>query len=233
MDFMNEAKKWLKGKAYPRDNGTLPVASLLFIATTVSLCGTIRSSSIGELPVLLREYDSEYQYLFSLVYLFSEGRADDFAYLMPNAMRKVLEVFLAFKCPGSSGMEAKLEQGTVKNCGVDPASLAALARLSSVESHGDSLDDLIKLPAMTVEESKGAAASLFALIERLDPEHFKGMKSMSRKANPAAEEAPAAAPAPETVSGPITIAVELGHAEPNDGPAPLDARDPPPTDAKE
>jgi hypothetical protein len=151
MDFMNEAKKWLKGKAYPRDPVKSPSASLLFIATTVSPCGTIRSSSICELPVLLREYDSEYQYLFSLVYLFSEGRADEFAYLMPNAMRKVLEVFLAFKCPGSSGMEAKLDQGTVKNCGVDPASLAALARLSSVESHGDSLDDLIKLPAMTIE----------------------------------------------------------------------------------
>jgi hypothetical protein len=49
MDFMNEAKKWLKGKAYPRDPSKSPSASLLFIATTVSPCGTI-SSSICELP---------------------------------------------------------------------------------------------------------------------------------------------------------------------------------------
>lgn len=185
MEFMNEAKKWLRGKAYPRDVAKAPEASLLFIATTVSPCGTQRSSSICELPVLLREYDSEYQYLFSLVFLFSEGRADEFAYLMPNAMRKVLEVFLAFKCPGSSGVESKLEQGVVKGSGVDPASLAALARLSNLESHGDSLDDLVKLPVMTIEESKGAAACLFQLIQALDAEHFKAMTAMSRRANPA------------------------------------------------
>lgn len=184
MDFMNEAKKWLKGKAYPRDKAKEPEASLLFIATTVSTCGTRRSSSICELPVLLREYDSEYQYLFSLVFLFSDGRADEFAYLMPNAIRKVLEVFLAFKCPGSSGVESKLEQDVVKTSGVDPASLAALARLSNLESHGDSLDDLVKLPVMTIEESKGAATCLFQLIQALDPDHFKGMATMSRRANP-------------------------------------------------
>jgi wobble nucleotide-excising tRNase len=183
MDFMNEAKKWLKSRAYPRDTTKQPDASLFFIAIAVSPCGTIRSASIEELPVLLREYDSEYQYLFSLIFLFSEGRADEFAYLMPNAMRKVLEVFLAFKCPGSSGVESKLEQSIVRDCGVDPASIAALGRLSNVESHGDSLDDLITLPSMTIEESKSAAACLFQLIETLDLEHFKGMKSLSRRAN--------------------------------------------------
>lgn len=190
MDFMNEAKKWLKSKAYPRDGTKQPDASLFFIATAVSPCGTIRSASIGELPVLLREYDSEYQYLFSLVLLFSEGRADEFAYLMPNAMRKVLEVFLAFKCPGSSGVEAKLEQSVVRDCGIDPASITALARLSNVESHGDSLDDLITLPSMTIEESKSAADCLFQLIKTLDLPHFKGMKSMSHRANPAPEQTP-------------------------------------------
>jgi wobble nucleotide-excising tRNase len=186
MDFMNEAKKWLKGKAYPRDDSKIPTASMFFLSTAVSPCGTIRSSSIGELPTLLREYDSEYQYLFSLIFLFTEGRSDDLAYLMPNAMRKVLELFLAFKCPGSSGVEGKLEQSPVRDCGIDPASVAALARLSNVESHGDSLDVLIMLPTLTIEESKEAAHSLFKLMELLDADHFNGMKSISRRANPTA-----------------------------------------------
>lgn len=194
LDFMNETKKWLKSKAYPRDASKQPDASLFFIATAVAPCGTVRSSSIRELPVLLREYDSEYQYLFSLVFLFGEGRADEFAYLMPNAMRKVLEVFLAFKCPGSSGIESKLEQSAIRDSGIDPASIAALGRLSNVKSHGDNLDDLITLPSMTIEEAKSAAACLFRLIESLDPEHFKGMTSMSRKANPAPAPTPEAEP---------------------------------------
>lgn len=185
LDFMNEAKKWLKNRAYPSDETKQPQASLFFISTAISPCGTIRSSSIDELPTLLREYDSEYQYLFSLIYLFTEGRADQFSYLMPNSMRKVLELFLAFKCPGSSGVESKLEQEQVRNCGIDPASLAAVARLTNLESHGDDLDDLITLPSMTVEESKHAAKCVFQLIEQLDVEHFKGMKKMARRANPA------------------------------------------------
>lgn len=183
MDFMNEAKKWLKVKAYPREPEKTPEASMFFLATTVSPCGTIRSSQISELPRLLRDYDSEYQYLFSIVQLFNEGHAEEFAYLMPNAMRKVLEVFLAFKCPGTNGVESKLEQGTVRDCGIDHASLTALGRLSNVESHGDSLNDLIALPTMTIEESRSAAACLFQLIETLDPAHFKGMKAISKKAN--------------------------------------------------
>ncbi|MFA7586904.1 MAG: AAA family ATPase [Novosphingobium sp.] len=204
MDFMNEAKKWLKSRAYPRDVTKQPDASLFFISTVVSPCGTIRSASIGELPTLLREYDSEYHYLFSLIYLFSEGRADEFAYLMPNAMRKVLELFLAFKCPGSSGVESKLEQAIVRDCGIDPASLAAVARLTNLESHGDSLDDLITLPSMTVEESKNAAASLFQLIELLDPEHLKGMKKLATNANPAPPAPPVAEPASAPVPAPVS-----------------------------
>lgn len=184
MDFMNEAKKWLKSRAYPREDSKGPTASMFFLSTTVSPCGTIRTSSIGELPTLLREYDSEYQYLFSLIYLFLEGRADDLAYIMPNAMRKVLELFLAFKCPGSSGVEGKLEQSPVRDCGLDPASIAALARLSNVESHGDSMDLLVMLPTLTIEEAKEAASSLFKLMELLDADHFDGMKSISRRANP-------------------------------------------------
>jgi wobble nucleotide-excising tRNase len=215
MDFMNEAKKWLKTKAYPRESTKQPDASLFFIATAVSPCGTIRSASIGELPVLLREYDSEYQYLFSLVLLFSEGRADEFAYLMPNAMRKILEVFLAFKCPGSSGVESKLEQSIVRDCGIDPASIMALARLSSLESHGDSLDDLITLPSMTIEEAKSAAACLFQLIETLDFEHFKGMKSMSRKANPAQIPTPEVAPATTAAANPPASASHIVATAPS------------------
>ncbi|GLV24488.1 AAA family ATPase [Sphingobium sp. TomTYG45] len=220
-DFMNEAKKWLKSKAYPRDDSRQPDAALFFIATAVSPCGTIRSACIAELPTLLREYDSEYQYLFSLVFLFSEGRADEFAYLMPNAMRKVLEVFLAFKCPGSDGVEAKLERSIIKDCGIDPASLAALARLSNVESHGDSLDDLITLPSMTIEESKGAATCLFQLMQALDPQHFKGMTSISRKANSASAPLSAAAPkAPaDSLSGANAASATVSSVPPAPSPS--------------
>ena len=70
-----------------------------------------RASSIKILPALIREYESEYHYLFHLVLEFSrspDGRTGYF-YVMPNALRKVLEIFLAFKMPGSEGLSDKVE----------------------------------------------------------------------------------------------------------------------------
>src|ERR1017187_7471943 len=60
---------------------------------------------------LIREYESEYHYLFHMVLEFSRspyGKTEYF-YFMPKALRKVLEIFLAFKLPGSEGLSSKVE----------------------------------------------------------------------------------------------------------------------------
>jgi hypothetical protein len=70
-----------------------------------------RSSSIRIMPALIREYESEYHYLFHMVLEFSRspyGKTEYF-YFMPKALRKVLEIFLAFKLPGSEGLSSKVE----------------------------------------------------------------------------------------------------------------------------
>ena len=61
-----------------------------------------RSSFIREMPRHIREYESEYHYLFHLVLTFAEAPDGEtgYFYLMPNALRKVMEIFFAFKVPG-------------------------------------------------------------------------------------------------------------------------------------
>lgn len=169
VNFMNECRKWLKGKV---DKG---VASLLFIELK-STAGA-RQSILVKLPTLLREYDSEYHYLFSLVKAFaeSEGKVDDYLFLMPNAMRKVAEVFLAFKRPGNNGLGDKVDAlaQAADKLGIDADRFRAIDRLVQVESHGDSLEDLITFSSMTVEEAHQCAAALMEIIEKLDSEHYK------------------------------------------------------------
>jgi wobble nucleotide-excising tRNase len=125
LHFMNEIKKWLKLRI-DKD-----AATLLFLDAVQDVGMKARSSSIRKMPALIREYESEYQYLFHLTLQFlraPEGHAGYF-YLMPNALRKVLEIFLAFKLPGSSGLSNKVDNVANDCHDLDPARLRSLDRL--------------------------------------------------------------------------------------------------------
>jgi hypothetical protein len=80
---------------------------------------------------LLREYDSEHHFLFSHVLRFSEkpDEYDDHGYMIPNVMRRVLDVFLAFKCPGGGGLPGQLDKLCTDYPELDRERLAALERL--------------------------------------------------------------------------------------------------------
>lgn len=173
VNFMNECRKWLKGKV---EKG---VAALLFL--DMKSVDGVRRTTIVKLPKLLREYDSEYHYLFSLVKAFAEsdGTREDYLFLMPNAMRKVAEVFLAFKRPGSNGLGDKIDAlaREADKLGIDGDRFRAIDRLVQVESHGDSLEDLVAFSSMTVEESHQCAVALMDIIVKLDGEHHKRLCS--------------------------------------------------------
>jgi len=165
INFMNECRKWLKKKPEGK-------AALLFINMRQNSDGE-RSSSLERLPILIRDYESEYHYLFSIVKRFADSRdlAHEHLFLMPNAMRKVADVFFAFKLPGPDGLGAKIETIASGSYGIDGARLRALERLVQLESHADSLDDLVSFSSMTVEECLDCAEALMDMFAKLDREH--------------------------------------------------------------
>lgn len=183
MYFMQEVKKWLKSAAYPKDSGRQPTARLLYLDPTQQPGDASRCSALCELPKLLRDYESEYQYLCHLVFKFvdPDNRDESHLLLIPNALRKVLEIFLAFKDPGTASIRNKIDELLAKgDYGIDPTKLRALERLAQVESHADNLDDLIGFSSMTVEESRSAAVALFDAMERVDPVHFERVQRICR-----------------------------------------------------
>jgi hypothetical protein len=133
---------------------------------------------------LLREYNSEYHFLFSHVLRFVEqsDTYDDHGYMIPNVIRRVLDVFLAFKCPGGGGLPNQLDKlcGDYAEVGLDREKLAALERLSQVESHSDNIDDLISFSTMTLEETKGAASLILEMMHKVDPKHLERLKHLCR-----------------------------------------------------
>jgi wobble nucleotide-excising tRNase len=171
---MNEFKKEWKGRA-TADPAT---ASLKFIDVKVEAAGGGRSSSLVDLPKHLREYESEYHYLFEKVLaLETVGEAHfDYAFMMPNVLRRVLEIFLAFKVPRSGNIGDKLRTLCEKYPNLNKDRLMALERLSHVESHSDNLDDLITQSSMTIEESRDANAALIHLMSEVDEGHLAGLR---------------------------------------------------------
>lgn len=177
LDFLREMKKWL----YPKNKkDSDKLAAFLFIET--GILNNQRSSAIIELPRLIREYDSEYHYLYSLVKSLADdpSGAERFAYLMPNAIRKVLEIFVAFKVPGSGGVEPKLDNLIQANPNLDGARMKAMERLAQLESHSDNIGDVVSFSAYTLHQVADAATCLMALIEELDSGHKKAMDGLCR-----------------------------------------------------
>lgn len=176
---MNEFRKGWKNKARPPE-GKDPTATFLFIDVGIPEGQTKRTSTIVEMSKLLREYDSEYHFLFSHILRFMEkaGAHDDHGYMLPNIMRRVLDVFLAFKCPGSSGLSGQMAKLYSDYPGLDRDKLTALERLSQIESHSDNLDDLLSFSSMTLEETRAAANALIEMMEQVDPKHLAGVRRL-------------------------------------------------------
>lgn len=182
LHFMNEVKKWMKPLARD-ETGKSPTASLLFVEATQANDG-IRTSAVVEMPKLIRDYESEYHHLFSLVWKYHQqpDTYGGYFYLLPNALRKILEVFLSFHFPGASGLGSKVVQAVGESSLLDRAEVSALERLAHVESHADSLQDLVSLSPLTLEETRRAVLALFKLIRTMSPDHFDQMERLCRRA---------------------------------------------------
>ncbi len=171
LHFMNEAKKWLR-RHIDKGDDSKSKATLLFLDAIKNDGEKYLSSTIERLPKYIREYESEYQYLFHLILIFTQPpRGTEHFYLMPNAMRKVLEIFLTFKLPGTRGLSDKVADIAEQN-GLDEGSLLALDRLVQLESHSDNLDDLVTFSSMTVEETRDAAEALLKMMSAVDNKHY-------------------------------------------------------------
>jgi len=176
IDFLWEMKKWMNRK---RIEGH---ASFLFVNTRVRSDGS-RESNLQELPAIIREYESEYHYLYSLVHkTANEGAgAEDYMYLLPNALRKLLETYLAFKCPGYADL-AGLQTLISSNADIDKNRVRALETLAQGESHAQSIGQTITFSQYTLEQIVDASKSFLHLVEKTDPLHFERMEKLAKKA---------------------------------------------------
>lgn len=132
-----------------------------------------RNSRLAKLDPLLRDYESEYHYLFSLV--FRACKAGDGGdglvqyYYLPNVMRRLLEAFLAFKVPGAGSIHLGLQR-----INFDDAKKHRIERFCETHSHNRVIDDPEHDP-LVLGEGPSIATVVMDLIRTADEEHFNGM----------------------------------------------------------
>lgn len=176
--FFRELRKWL----YPKHRRPESACSLFFLRCLGPWAS--RRASLESLDPLLRDFDSEYQYLFKLVWEASRSvlpvsLTGLFHY--PNVARRLLEAFFAFRMPDISdaGLRSRLKQTRL-----DPVRRERILRFLDFQSHDDGVavpdDDLSSLGEAAV-----VLQEVLDLMNAEDPEHFARMKRLVEHADAA------------------------------------------------
>jgi wobble nucleotide-excising tRNase len=134
--------------------------------------GESRYAKIATIDRLLIDYESEYHYLFSLVYKGANSTVGELNlfYHLPNISRRLLEAFLAFRKPSKEELYVKLD-----NLNFDGAKKAKILRFLHTHSHSGEVDDP-EHDISILSETPSVLKDILDLIKSEDNSHFEEMK---------------------------------------------------------
>ncbi len=132
-------------------------------------------SLIKKMPKYLREYITEFNYLFHQIYLCAISEKDDNSdhnlyYNFGNNTRKFLEAFLFYKYPNALNINEKL----AKYFGDDIQATSIVNRISNEFSHLEGLIERSMIP-IDVPEMKKLALFILKKIKEKDPDQFDAL----------------------------------------------------------
>jgi wobble nucleotide-excising tRNase len=124
------------------------------------------------LDELLRDYDSEYHYLFSLVYDNSIRDTESLKnyYLFPNISRRLLESFLAFRIPSKKNLPSRM-----KEIQFDPIRKDRIYRFVNDNSHSGYISGDADRDLSYLAETQQVSKDIIDLIKDVDGPHFNEM----------------------------------------------------------
>lgn len=132
-----------------------------------------RTSHLGPLDRLLEEHESEYQYLFKRVH--DEAHRTDVAtyehhYGLPNVARRLIEAFLAFRFPETSGdLGPRLERVTFDN-----AKKTRILRLLNTYSHAGAIAEP-EHDLSLLAETQPVLLDVLEMMKVVNKDHYEGL----------------------------------------------------------
>jgi wobble nucleotide-excising tRNase len=155
-DFLRLLLRWLKYRKIK------PQSEFYMVKNQINEGN--RVAKIDRLDPLLREYESEYQYLFNILQNFNCDGTVASVYHIPNIARKVLEYFLMIMVPNNKNQYEKLEK-----IEFDENKKSAIYKFTNDQSHitGKDFD-----PSL-VQECQNNVKHLIEMIKEVFPAHHK------------------------------------------------------------
>lgn len=126
-----------------------------------------RCAYLDKMDKELKEYESEYHYLFKKIYEFQSDGTIEQSYPIPNIARKVLDTFLLFRVPSGDNIYNKLMK-LQSATGFDKNKIIAIYKFVNDQSHitGSGFD-----PAL-VPETQKSVRYLLEMMKEVFKEHY-------------------------------------------------------------
>lgn len=162
-DFFRQVKNWFsKCKKTDRE----------YFMITCKKEGTVRNSSISEIDKLLINYESEYHFLFSILYRFTQNEEKELEklYPLPNIARKFLESFLAFRVPIGSSVSNIYER--LSHLEFDSKKKERIRRFVETHSHPRYESGVQDFDMTILGETTEILNDLLELVETEDKKHY-------------------------------------------------------------
>lgn len=169
--FLRQVRNWFNFvNRHHKDKPGLP-ARFYMLRTSFEIGE--RGATIEKLDPFLRDYESEYHYLFNRVLKACDlprGAPLQTYYELPNLARRLLESFLGFKVPNEGTLHARLEAVEF-----DGPKKTRLIRFLDTHSHAEQIAEGHD-EASALAEAPEVLQDLLSLIEQCDGEHYERMK---------------------------------------------------------
>ncbi len=168
-DLFNLAKAWFIAKNRDcRSGGRAECCG--FYTVENRLIGSVRQGYLAPMDATLRDFNSEYQYLFTRLKRFADQDTPEYAdlYTLGNIARRFLEVFAGFKVPTTGDLRSKV--GKLPTPRVTEVQKEKVYRLVQEYSHGG--DPTVAVAHKDKCESQEAVRILLRIVEDADQPHF-------------------------------------------------------------
>jgi wobble nucleotide-excising tRNase len=172
LSIKSQGNAWGKSSKLVRDGDAdeLRFPRVTFLEMFTSTVESHRSSKFGPLPRVLLNHTSEYAYLFRMVMAgVAESQDHERLLLLPNAARRVLEVFASYKAPHRSHFIQQLEVLVQADLG-EP--FRDVYDFCNRYSHGEGSESIDVLDARAVH---GQIRRCMEFLRAVDDEHFQRM----------------------------------------------------------
>lgn len=163
-DYFRQVKNWFSHCCHEIDRA--------YFMTICRVEYGERRSSIVRMDKLLINFESEYHFLFSILYDFSEKKQRELEnlYPMPNVARKFLESFLAFRVPLGSKVTNIYKK--LEHINFDSKKKERIRSFVETHSHPRYETGVQDFDMSILSETPDIISELLELVKAEDPKHF-------------------------------------------------------------